>query len=203
MRAKATTNDEPLEPLPVLGDDGTPVDPRADARELRAADVWRETLEVLTALRDTIAESTRVRAETPWAGSTSPTPSAPGHEHRVPGFSRMIALEPERLTSLPGWCARNTRRGHVVVARRVALAAPHPSGRGAWRWPGRLRRPWRPWWWRPVPIELVLWPHLGAWTRLALEPRRPVRTRRRYFRAGNRALDVLATRLDAELPRAP
>jgi len=66
--------------------------------------------------------------------------------------------------------------------------------RGALRSPGRARA---------VPIELLLWPHLEAWTKLALEPQRGVSLGRRYFTNGHRVLDVLCAELRQALTPNP
>ena len=61
---------------------------------------------------------------------------------------------------------------------------------------GRLRSPYSM---RSIPVELVLWAHLGTWTRLCLEPQRRVHVGRAYFRKGHRVLDALSARLISEL----
>ena len=67
---------------------------------------------------------------------------------------------------------------------------------GLWRMDGSLRSPWRV---RSIPVELSLWPRLGAWTKLALEPQRDVHVGRRYFSTGQRVLDAFCGRMIREL----
>ena len=65
------------------------------------------------------------------------------------------------------------------------------SGPGSlWRVRGRVGA---------LPVEFWMWPHLDAWTKLNVEPQRRVRTGRRYFRRGHRAIDGLAEALIREL----
>jgi hypothetical protein len=52
-------------------------------------------------------------------------------------------------------------------------------------------------------VELQLWPRLGAWTKVNMQPQRRVRVGRRYFRLGHRALDGLIERLENELRVTP
>jgi hypothetical protein len=61
---------------------------------------------------------------------------------------------------------------------------------------GHLRSPWLQ---SSIPVELTLWPWLGEWTKLSLEPGKHVLITRRYFRKGHRMLDVLGDRLASEL----
>jgi hypothetical protein len=68
--------------------------------------------------------------------------------------------------------------------------------RDTWRAPGRLRSPLLV---RSIPVELLLWPYVGGWTRMSLEPQRAVHASRFYFRRGHRVLDALTRRLVTEL----
>jgi hypothetical protein len=77
---------------------------------------------------------------------------------------------------------------------------PQRDRSGTWRMSGRLRSPWLR---RPIGVELQLWPRLGAWTKVTMEPRRRVRVGRRYFRSGHGALDALTERLESELRVTP
>jgi hypothetical protein len=108
----------------------------------------------------------------------------------------MVALHPARLDSLPAWWRRNARGERVDIASRLHLEEPHREPLGLWRMDGSLRSPWRL---RSLAVELWMWPHLGEWTQLALEPQRDVHVGRRYFSNGQRTLDVLCSRLIREL----
>ena len=77
------------------------------------------------------------------------------------------------------------------------LEAPRRDPAGVWRVRGRLRNPTRTRW---IPVELLLWPRLDAWTKLSVEPQRGVRVGRRYFANGHRALDMLCAELVRDLP---
>jgi hypothetical protein len=52
-------------------------------------------------------------------------------------------------------------------------------------------------------VELQLWPRLGAWTKVSMQPQRRVHVGRRYFRLGHWALDGLIERLEQELRVTP
>jgi hypothetical protein len=104
----------------------------------------------------------------------------------------MIALEPQRLDSLPQWWTHHARDGRVEITRRLSFEQPRSVTNGEWRARGRLRSPWLL---RSIPVELVMWKHLDAWTRLMLEPQRSVHVGRRYFRRGHRVLDELTRQL--------
>jgi hypothetical protein len=108
----------------------------------------------------------------------------------------MIALEPVRLGSLPGWWREQQRGGHVEIGSRLLLDEPRAELLGVWRISGSLRSAGSR---RRIPVELSLWPHLDAWTMLELEPKHDVRAGRRYFSRGQRVLDVLCSRLIHEL----
>ena len=82
------------------------------------------------------------------------------------------------------------------MTRRLSLERPQPARGGTWRTPGRLRSPLLL---RSVRVELLLWPYLGSWTRMSLEPQRSVHAGKRYFRRGHRSLDRLTERLVNEL----
>jgi hypothetical protein len=159
-----------------------PASPGTDA--LHAGDV-------LEAIRATLTEARALRARPP--GSSAPARISPG------AFVRMVDLRPARLASLDIWWRGRARDGRVEVTRRLSLDAPRRIGDGNWVMRADLRSPWRL---RPVPMELLLWRHLGEWTKLWLEPRRRVRVGRRYFRSGHRVLDRLCDRLGRELPAA-
>ena len=186
MRSKEET---PLEPLAVFDDTGT-YEPEPVAHETDT----RATLhELVDAVRAVIADRADVRAQRPWMPQ-EPSVLPKQHARFVAAFNRMIALQPERLQRLPAWITRSGPR--VRVHRRLTLEEPRLVGGGTWRVPGRLRSPYLL---RSIPVELVLWPHLGAWTRMCLEPQRRVHVGRLYFRKGHRVLDALTARLIAEL----
>jgi hypothetical protein len=135
-----------------------------------------------------------VRATRPWAaGAPVPQRSA----SFLSAFTRMTEVHPVLLDGLPRWWRASAHDNRVEIARRLVLEAPHRDAAGTWRFRGRLRSPWRA---RSSPVELMLWPRLGAWTKLAVEPQRDVHVGRRYFRSGNRVLDTLTERLRRELP---
>ena len=103
---------------------------------------------------------------------------------------------PARLEALPAWWHRHARGESVEFASRLRIEEPRYEPLGVWRMGGSLRSPWRL---RSIPVELWLWPHLDAWTKLALEPQRDVHVGHRYFSAGQRVLDALCSRLMREL----
>jgi hypothetical protein len=111
-------------------------------------------------------------------------------------FSRLTTLHPTQLADLPAWWSRRAHDGRVRATRRLTLEAPVRRASGTWQMRGRLRRSWVG---REVSVDLELWPFLGAWTKLTLEPQRRVHVGRRYFRNGHRALDALTARLSAEM----
>ena len=123
--------------------------------------------------------------------------------HRRPGisatFTSMTALNPALLADLPNWWCPRAENACVRVSRQLVLEAPSLEPSGTWRLRGSLRSPWLR---RRIPVELQLWPRLGAWTKVSLEPQRAVHPGRRYFRNGHRTLDALTARLSTELPVA-
>lgn len=132
--------------------------------------------------------------------TASPAPSGSMPPSPVPTarlsatFTRIIAVHPTRLAGLRPWWSAAARHRTVRV-KRLALEAPRVDA-GALRLQGRFRGSrFGP----ATPVELTLWPWLGEWTKLSLEPRRHVAMTRGYFRRGHRALDVLADRLANEL----
>ena len=109
----------------------------------------------------------------------------------------MIPLPGRGLEALGEWWRRRARNDRVEVGRRLMLEAPRRDPAGVWRVRGRLRNPTRTRW---IPVELLLWPRLDAWTKLSVEPQRGVRVGRRYFANGHRALDALCGELVRDLP---
>lgn len=149
----------------------------------------------LVAVCDALAEAT-APGNSPWAHD--PAPAAPSM--RVTGytaaFSRMIVLDERQLACLPDWWRARARNRRVEIARRLTLGPPRGRPGSSWVLPARLRSPWRP---RSLPADLLLWPHLGAFTKLRLEPARGVHVGRRYFASGQRVLDELSALLAREM----
>jgi hypothetical protein len=187
-----------LEPLPVWVDgiECAPVSADAPLIVPRPSRTSRPSgREVAGAVASTLGDAPCVRAMTPWSSTPPLPPVTP--THFIAAFSRMIALHPEQLASLPEWWhANHCKTGIAVIARRLAIEEPRRDAGGTWRMRGRLRSPWRA---RTIPVELLLWPRLDAWTRMSLEPRRGVHVGRLYFSSGHRVLDVLSERLIREL----
>jgi len=187
-------DDDILDPLPVY-DDGARLEPVPASREHTAADARVLVRECVGALQAVLDERTAVRSESPWTSVERVSPPVPRPGRYLATFSRMIALHPDRLAALPDWWARNERDGLVAIAHRLVLAAPQRAPGATWRFRTRLV----PSSVAPVRGELLLWPHLGLWTKMTLEPQRDVHCSRRYFRTGHRALDTLTARLITEL----
>jgi hypothetical protein len=127
---------------------------------------------------------------------TAPRLPAPPRQSSAT-FTRLTTLHPALLAALPEWWSTRARNARVRAARGFDLADPQRERGGMWRLHGCLRSPWLR---RPVGVELQLWPCLGAWTKITMQPRRRVRVGRRYYRVGHRALDALTARLERELP---
>jgi len=163
-------DDDVLEPLPVY-EDGVPV-PQAPVG------VQRRLGALLRPRREPAAA----------AAATPPLPTAT--------FTRLTELHPALLADLPNWWRGRADDARVRVTRQLVLEAPKFESSGTWRLRGSLRSPWLR---RRIPVELQLWPRLGSWTKVSLEPQRRVRLGRRYFDNGHRALDTLTTRLHTEL----
>ena len=124
----------------------------------------------------------------------------PPRSRRSPAtFTRLTTLHPALLPGLPEWWRDRACDARVDVTRALVVDAPECEGGGTWRMRGRLRSAWLR---RPIPVELQIWPRFGSWTKVTLQPQRPVHLGRRYFRRGHRALDALTERLDSELPRS-
>jgi hypothetical protein len=165
-----------LEPLPAY-EDGVPVSPAPTGAGRRLG---------------ALLLSRRSR------GSTTPEvqPCAPRSPRFSATFTRLTDLDPALLADLPNWWGRRADDARVRVTRQLVLEAPSIASSGTWRLRGSLRSPWLRRW---IPVELELWPRLGAWTKVSLEPQRFVRPGRRYFRNGHRTLDALTARLTTEL----
>jgi hypothetical protein len=185
-------DDSSLEPLAVF-DDGVVVEPEPVAEAVTSTSARAAVHDVVDAVRAVLDERGDLRARQPW----SPPPevqvrSATFHTT----FNRLIALSPKRLKGLPEWWSRSECDGRIRISRRLTLEQPPSVARDTWRAPGRLRSPLLV---RSIPVELLLWPYVGGWTRMSLEPQRAVHAGRFYFRRGHRVLDALTRRLVTEL----
>lgn len=197
MRLKAPQDDgllEVLEPLPLLVD-GVWVPPVHAAARHPVVDIGVQVRATIEAVRAVIAETPSVRSRPPWWYERPFAPALRATSFPAT-FARMVALHPSRLEALPAWWRGNARGECVEIASRLLLEEPRHERLGLWRICGSLRSPWRM---RSIPVELWLWPRLGTWTKLALEPHRDVHVGRRYFSTGQRVLDVLCSRLIREL----
>jgi hypothetical protein len=199
VRSKSSAREshpEPgLEPLPVY-DGGVAVDPEPALPVAADADARALARECVDAVRAVLDERRDVRARPPW-NNLGPIPEIqPRAATFYSTFNRMIALAPTRLAGLEEWWRRGARDGRVRISRRLSLEEPRPLRGGTWRAYGRLRSPLLV---RSIPVELLLWPYIGSWTRMSLEPQRSVHAGRRYFKRGHRSLDVLTNRLLTEL----
>jgi hypothetical protein len=125
-----------------------------------------------------------------------PMPPSPVSTARLSAtFTRIVDMHPARLVSLVPWWSAAARHGTLRV-KCLMLETPRVDASGVVHLQGRFRGSW---FGPATPVELTLWPWLGEWTKLSLEPRRRVAMTRGYFRRGHRALDVLADRLAKEL----
>jgi hypothetical protein len=141
--------------------------------------------------RETVVGQAAATSAEPGSRPPSPVPTA----RLSATFTRIIDLHPTRLVGVRSWWLAAARRGRVGV-NRLSLEAPRIDVGGTLRMRGRLRTSPLG---RATPVDLTLWPWLGEWTKLSLEPQRHVVMTRGYFRRGHRALDVLADRLAHEL----
>ena len=190
-------NDDTLEPLAVYDQDGHAVELTPADADISAAGLWKHTVEVAAAAAEVLADATQVRAQQPWVSQAVVHPITPPRGTKfIAAFSRMTGVHPAQLPSLPEWWRQRAADDRVRVTSRLSLEAPRSGPSGSWRMRGRLRRPFHV---RSTPVELLLWPHLGAWTKLLLEPQTRVHTGNRYFAKGHRSLDVLTERLSREL----
>lgn len=187
-------DDDVLEPLPVY-EDGVPVPPAPVAVQWRPGDAFARHRKPTGALGPatllftpparSIAGDLRLRGDAGrWSSGT---------------FTRTSALNPALLADLPNWWRRGADHERVRASPRLVLEAPNLEPSGTWRLRGSLRSPWLRRW---VPVELLLWPRLGAWTKVSLEPQHRVRPGRRYFSNGHRTLDELTALLMTELHHA-
>ena len=186
-----SNDDDVLEPLPVY-EDGVPVSPAPTASRRRLGVALRPR-------RDADAGAGEIpdpgRRAWEWSAPDESPARAAGATFSAT-FTRLTELHPARLADLPDWWRRRADDARVRVTRQLVLEAPRFESNGTWRLHGSLRSPWLR---RRIPVELHLWPRLGAWTKVSLEPQRRVRLGRRYFSNGHRALDALTDRLHSEL----
>jgi hypothetical protein len=150
----------------------------------RGSDGLGDALEVLSVDDPTLAPSELV------------LPTLVERRRLTSTFSRLTTLHPAQLEQLPGWWTRHARDGRVRVTCRLTLEAPENGASDMWQMRGWLRRSRVG---RRIRVDLQMWPVLGAWTKLTLEPQRRVHLGLRYFRTGHRALDDLTARLGREL----
>jgi hypothetical protein len=186
-------DDDVLEPLPVY-EDGVPVPPAPVGAQRRLAHLLRPRREPAAASA-TLPLPVAIRREWDWSISEELRPVVEGQTFSAT-FTRLTELHPALLADLPNWWRRRADDARVRVTRQLVLEAPRFESSGTWRLRGSLRSPWLR---RRIPVELQLWPRLGSWTKVSLEPQRRVRLGRRYFDNGHRALDTLTTRLHTEL----
>jgi hypothetical protein len=188
-------DDDVLEPLPVY-EDGVPVPPAPVGAQRRLAHLLRPRREPAAAsATPPLPLPVAIRREWDWSISEELRPVVEGQTFSAT-FTRLTELHPALLADLPNWWRRRADDARVRVTRQLVLEAPRFESSGTWRLRGSLRSPWLR---RGIPVELQLWPRLGSWTKVSLEPQRRVRLGRRYFDNGHRALDTLTTRLHTEL----
>jgi hypothetical protein len=193
-RVDESFDDDVLEPLPVY-EDGVPVPPAQVANDWRLGGMLAVRREA-TVASAALAVATPISTLPPWSIADELRPRADTSLRFSASFTRMTTLNPALLADLPNWWGRRADNARVLVSRRLRLEAPSSEPSGTWRLRGSLRSPWLRRW---IPVELQLWPRLGAWTKVSLEPQRCVRPGRRYFRNGHRTLDALTARLTTEL----
>ncbi len=190
------SGDDVLEPLPVY-EDGEPVPPAPVASDWRLGDLFAIRRQP-TVASAALGGAPPIFTLPPWSTADEVRPPAGAGRRFSATFTRMTALNPALLADLPNWWYLRADKAGVSVSRRLLLEAPSFEPSGTWRLRGSLRSPWLRRW---IPVELQLWPRLGAWTKVSLEPQRFVRPGRRYFRNGHRTLDALTARLTTELHR--
>jgi hypothetical protein len=129
------------------------------------------------------------------AGSSTPLPPSTIRLNGFPpNFSRLIDVPGDDLPAvLARWWAETSAGGPDAPVERLTVAAPRVE-RGTFTLHGRLRRRFGL---GSLPVAVDLWAHNVAYTRLTMVPRVRVRTCKRYFRAGNDALDRLTADLCA------
>ena len=128
-----------------------------------------------------------------WAGRLADGPRvlSPGAAFS-PRFVRLLDISPRELPdALRSWWRANARDGSAVLARALRVGEPYADRRETWTMTGRLRVMHR----LPIAVDVLMWPHLGYWTKLTLEPHAPTRVGHMYFRRGHAALDELRTAL--------
>jgi hypothetical protein len=195
VRTQAPDDDDLLEPLPIYVD-GLAIAPVCGWRGSRSTAESRPSEVFVDATPAAIAPVPAVHRVPAGAAPLYRCEPAGRAVSFTGAFRRMIALRAGVLDSLPDWWRQRADNERVEIARRLFLDEPQRFRAGTWRMRGSLRSPGRP---RAIPIELLLWPHLEAWTKLALEPQRGVPVGRHYFANGHRILDALCAELVEEL----
>jgi hypothetical protein len=179
-----------LEPLAVEAD-GVAVAPVLVQRP-RGAGRWRDVGEFAAAVARAWIDDIAGAPVGPTVRVSLPPATPVSTARHPPGFVRMLELDAAALGGFPRWWA-SPARSHAARAMGWSLDDLQPGAGGAWRVRGRMRRRR---FGRRVPFDLLLWPHLGAFTKLVVEPRRHIRVNRSYFRRGHRALDRLIEELE-------
>lgn len=193
-RVDESYDDDVLEPLPVY-EDGVPVPPAPVAADRPLADLlWPRRERAATGVE--VPPGPPMWHDSFWVFTDEPPPFVSAGGWSSATFTRMANLHPALLADLPDWWRRRADDARVRVSRQLVLEAPKFESNGTWRLRGSLRSPWLRRW---IPVELQLWPRLGSWTKVSLEPQRRVRLGSRYFTNGHRALDALTARLTTEL----
>ncbi len=184
MSRRASDDDDLLEPIPVYDEPVTRVidDRPSPAVETSLQESWHP-----------VSATARAGGWTEAAGDRQ---LAEARARSFPAkFLRMVDLAPARLPSaLQSWWRDVSREGSVELGRRMHLDRPQCKRGGTWSLPGRMRSGV---WFRRVPVEVMLWPHLGLWTKVSIEPLAGVRLSRAYFSHGHRLLDELSGALVA------
>jgi hypothetical protein len=118
---------------------------------------------------------------------------ARNHEGASPLFARMVPLPPGQVMSaLDAWWRSESSAGVVTVRRRLEFGPLQGDTATGWRVTGRMRRTTRLHW---VPVLLELHSNYAYCTRITMVPQTRVFVTRRYFRAGNSALDQFLVEL--------
>src|SRR5262245_59572445 len=169
MRRRHDGDEDALEALAVYDEHGAVVEPEPVVEPASGLSPRGLAHEAVDVVRAVLAERSEVRAQPPFVGVAVLEELQPKPATFYTTFNRLIALSPSRLRDLPAWWQQWSRADRVRITSRLTLDAPCEVSGGAWRATGRLRSPWLV---RSIPVELLLWPYVGSWTRLSLEPQR-------------------------------